>query len=490
MNRGKHTAESREKRIREIFSSNYDLLVRKTDRLFGYLFIFQWLLGITFAFLISPRTWSGDLSQTHIHVYAAVFLGALIAGAPVYLVFRNPGATMNRMVVAVAQILFSVLFIHLTGGRIETHFHVFGSLAFLAFYRDWRPVLIGTLVTALDHLLRGAFWPQSVYGVLSATPWRALEHAAWVLFEDFILWYSIKLALGELRSVSKSQVGLEEKNEALERARDEVAELNRSLENKVIERTKQLKDSQEKILSQQQTLMGSSKMSALGEMAGGIAHEINNPLATIKNLSGQLQEVIEDDPLDKSLIKEMAGEVEKTTNRIAKIVQGLRSFSRDGSKDPFHSVNVRQLIEETLSFCNERFKNNGTQITVEDFDKGMCFDGRATEISQVLLNLLNNAHDAMSGFREKWIRISVADESNHLNIQVTDCGNGVPVEIRDKIFQPFFTTKEIGKGTGLGLSLSIGIVQGHKGELRLDTQCTNTRFVIRIPKKQDAELAA
>ncbi|MGE3974102.1 MAG: sensor histidine kinase [Bdellovibrionales bacterium] len=478
------------RRVQEVFSSHYELHAKKTDRLFAYLFIFQWLLGIGFALLISPLTWAGEYSQTHIHVYAAIFLGAAITGLPVFMILKNPGAPINRMVVAVSQILFSILFIHLTGGRIETHFHIFGSLAFLAFYRDWRPVLIGTVVTAADHLLRGAFWPESVYGVLTATPWRALEHAAWVIFEDSILWYSIKIALGELQSVSESQVRLEDKTKALQLAHDEVAQLNSSLEAKVAERTRQLQESQQKILSQQQTLMSSSKMSALGEMAGGVAHEINNPLAVIMSLSGQLQEVIDEDPLDRSLIKSMSNEIENTTTRIAKIVQGLRSFSRDGSKDAFHPVNLHELIEDTLSFCSERFKHNDTKIIIDDFKKDLSFFGRATELSQVLLNLLNNAHDAISGFQDKWIKISIADEQSYLDIQVTDCGSGVPHKVREKIFQPFFTTKEIGKGTGMGLSISSGIIRRHGGELKLDTQCPNTRFVIRIPKKQVKTAAA
>ncbi len=464
-----------DRHVSAIYSSRYQVLVRKTDHLFGFLFIFQWILGICFAVFISPRTWSGEYSQTHIHVYAAAFLGGLVAAVPVYLVFTQPGATINRMVVAFSQILFSVLFIHLTGGRIETHFHIFGSLAFLAFYRDWRPVLIGTLVTALDHLLRGYFWPQSVYGVLMATPWRAFEHAAWVLFEDSILWYSIKLALGELHSASKNQANVDV--------------LNQSLERKVEERTHQLRQSQQTIVDQQQTIVSTSKMSALGEMAGGVAHEINNPLAIIKSISGQLQEVVGDDRTDKSLIREMAQQIEATTDRIAKIVQGLRSFSRDGSKDPFRKVDVTTLFEETLSFCNERFKSHGILIRIDPFDETLSFDGRATEISQVLLNLLNNAHDAISSLKERWVRISAVDKSDWLEIQVTDSGQGVPSDFQTKIFQPFFTTKEIGKGTGMGLSISRGIVQGHGGELRLDSTCSNTRFVIHLPKRQKLRMA-
>ena len=196
-------------RADEIYSSRYVDRAKRTDRLFGVLFPFQWLLGIIFAVFISPRTWSGEYSQVHIHVYAAVFLGGIIAAFPTYLTLTNPGAALNRIVVSISQILFSVLFIHLTGGRIETHFHIFGSLAFLAFYRDWRPVAIGTVITAMDHLIRGLWWPESVYGVLTASPWRALEHAAWVVFEDIILFYSIRLALNELRAFSKAQAEME-----------------------------------------------------------------------------------------------------------------------------------------------------------------------------------------------------------------------------------------------------------------------------------------
>jgi C4-dicarboxylate-specific signal transduction histidine kinase len=240
----------------------------------------------------------------------------------------------------------------------------------------------------------------------------------------------------------------------------------------------------EKINEQGATIASTAKFSALGEMAGGIAHEINNPLAAIKSLSDQLQEVVDDDPLDKALIKKMAANIEKTADRITKIILGLRSFSRDGSKDPFNSVNVHQLIEETLSFCNQRFKNCGTNLIIEEFKTDLSFEGRATEISQVLLNLLINANDAIIDRQQKWIKISVYEQPEWVQIRVTDCGEGISPEIHNKIFQPFFTTKEIGKGTGLGLSISVGIVQSHQGELKIDQQCPNTCFVIQLPKRQ------
>ena len=103
--------------------------------------------------------------------------------------------------------LMGALLIHLTGGRIETHFHVFGSLAFLAFYRDWRVLVPATIVVALDHLLRGIFWPQSVYGVLVASQWRWLEHAAWVVFEDVFLVVSCLRSVAEMRQTGGAHGG-------------------------------------------------------------------------------------------------------------------------------------------------------------------------------------------------------------------------------------------------------------------------------------------
>jgi PAS domain S-box-containing protein len=172
---------------RQQFRDHQLLIYRRTDRLFLALLIIQWLAGIAVAVWMSPRAWEGSSSHVHPHVWMAIFLGGLITAFPALLALTRPGATSTRYVIAVGQMLMGGLLIHLTGGRIETHFHIFGSLAFLAFYRDWKVLIPGTLVVAADHLLRGIFWPQSVYGVLTASSWRTVEHAGWVLFEVFFL---------------------------------------------------------------------------------------------------------------------------------------------------------------------------------------------------------------------------------------------------------------------------------------------------------------
>ena len=120
-------------------------------------------------------------------------------------------------------------------------------------------------------------------------------------------------------------------------------------------------------------------------------------------------------------------------------------------------------------------------FSADPIDETLVFQGRGTEISQVLVNLLNNADDAISKMPEKWIKLSVQNRSDWLEIRVTDSGHGIPPGDQKKLFQPFFTTKEIGKGTGLGLSISHGIVKNHGGELTLDTTSPNTCFVVRLP---------
>jgi two-component system sensor histidine kinase/response regulator len=196
-------------RADELFAQHRQQIYLSTDRLFERLMIVQWLAGIVAAFLIAPRTWSGQTSQIHIHVWGAIIIGGAISAFPIWMIRMWPGAVLTRHVVAVAQMLMSALLIDLTGGRIETHFHVFGSLVILSFYRDWKVLIPATLVVALDHFVRGVYWPYSVYGVLTASPWRSIEHAGWVIFEDIFLVISCLRSIREMRSIANRTAALE-----------------------------------------------------------------------------------------------------------------------------------------------------------------------------------------------------------------------------------------------------------------------------------------
>jgi hypothetical protein len=174
---------------------------RYVSRIFVWLMLLQWVAAIAAAVIISPYTWIGEQQRVSQHVWTAVVLGGMLSSLPIILGLRRPEARLTRHVIAAAQMLYSALLIHLSGGRIETHFHVFGSLAFLAFYRDWKVLLTATLVVASEHFLRGVFWPESVYGIVNPEWWRFLEHAFWVLFIDAFLVLSCFRGLKSIREL-------------------------------------------------------------------------------------------------------------------------------------------------------------------------------------------------------------------------------------------------------------------------------------------------
>ncbi len=240
----------------------------------------------------------------------------------------------------------------------------------------------------------------------------------------------------------------------------------------------------EKILSDLSIkALQASKMSTLGEMAAGIAHEINNPLAIIVGNASMIIQQLDSDQPDLSKIKEQVLKINNTSTRIAKIVKGLRTFSRNSDVEPYAPTPIAQIIQDTLDLCSERFKAQAIELRI-NYNKDLIIQCRPIQISQVILNLLINAFDAVQDLKEKWVALDVVDSGNSVRVSVTDSGPGIAPAIAEKIMDPFFTTKEVGKGTGLGLSISLGIAQAHQGNLRYDPQSKNTRFVLELPKTQ------
>ncbi|MDZ4678694.1 MAG: ATP-binding protein [Oligoflexia bacterium] len=227
-----------------------------------------------------------------------------------------------------------------------------------------------------------------------------------------------------------------------------------------------------------------ARLASLGEMAGGIAHEINNPLAIIELKLDQLKSRIEDKDFDNAYAVQTIETVLKTSHRIAAIIKGLRYFSRDGTNDPLSVVTLKSIIESTLVLCTERFTHNNIKLIVPDLANDLTIECSPVQIHQVLLNLLNNAFDAVEKRSEKWVEIKLQDCGKEIKLIVKDSGLGIPASVELKMFYPFFTTKEIGKGTGLGLSISKGIILRHNGKLEIDHTQKNTTFIITLPKAQ------
>lgn len=230
-----------------------------------------------------------------------------------------------------------------------------------------------------------------------------------------------------------------------------------------------LKSAQNELLLQKAKAEYSAKLASLGEMASGIAHEINNPLMVIQAQSDILGMKIEKiEHPDANYFFEKTQKISSAVLRINKIINGLRSFSRDGEQEEPQSVPVSPLVEDTLELCRQRFKNANVELIVEGLPNDVQIRCRSVQVSQVLLNFLNNAFDAVENSEKKVVRIKFRTDKKFMHILVEDSGPGVPIEIQQKIFEPFYTTKEPGKGTGLGLSIAKSIIASHSGHLTLE----------------------
>ncbi|WP_408096693.1 sensor histidine kinase [Peredibacter sp. HCB2-198] len=226
-----------------------------------------------------------------------------------------------------------------------------------------------------------------------------------------------------------------------------------------------------------------SKFSALGEMAAGIAHEINNPLGLITTRANYLRNHIQRGSAEKDFIVRNLDQIEETTLRMSTIINSLRNFSRDNRKEPFKSVTPEQIIEDTMNYSRDRFRLHSIQVIIDPFPNVelVC---RPIQISQVLLNLMNNSFDAISKTDKPWIHLTCEVVDHTLRIKVIDSGKGIPESFRKKIMEPFFTTKEMA-GTGIGLSISRGIIEDHHGKLYYDETSMNTAFVVELPLQQN-----
>lgn len=192
----------------ENFRAYQDKMARRVDRMMACLLAAEWAGAILVALFLSPSTWTGAERHIHPHLWTILLLGPLVVGAPVALTILCPAQNVTRHLIAIAQMLISIILIDVTNGRIETHFHIFGSLAFLAFYRDWRVLITASSVIVGDHLVRGIWWPHSVYGLLTVSPWRSVEHAWWVIFEDIFLVVSIRQSTTEMQTMALREAEL------------------------------------------------------------------------------------------------------------------------------------------------------------------------------------------------------------------------------------------------------------------------------------------
>lgn len=268
-----------------------------------------------------------------------------------------------------------------------------------------------------------------------------------------------------------------------------LTELTLSLEEKVKERTRALEEALAEKERTQARLIQSEKMASLGQLVAGVAHEINNPVGYIyantdnlKRFLSRLREQADKDEPEK--IKEIINKMESITDttrdgakRTKEIVEGLRSFARSG-KTSRKTVDIHQPVETAIMLLGHELKH-GIKL-VRDFSELPPVSANPGELSQVFMNVMMNGIQAMDETGE--LHISSYREDVMAVVRFQDTGRGIPPSCRDRIFEPFYTTKEVGKGTGLGLAISYGIVQAHNGEIEVEnTGDKGTAIVVRIP---------
>lgn len=444
--------------------------------------LLQWVACIVIAMLITPRTWIGTQSSIHIHVWGALILGTIIALLPILLAVSMPGQTATRHVMAIAQMLFSALLIHVSGGRIETHFHIFGSLAFLAFYRDYKVLISATAVVTIDHFLRGVFWPQSVFGVLTSSPYRWLEHAGWVVFEDIFLIIGVYGNLNTLKLSTIREARLEVAQQKAEQLvgckTQELLNLNHELEKQIAYANHLLSEA-------------NTANSAKSEFLANMSHEIRTPMTAILGYSEYL---LGEDGLEKAPPERLAAlkSIRRNGEHLLAIINDILDMSKiEAGKMSVEMLDtsVFDVIEEVATLLSERAKGKGIKLRTQY--EGLIpvsLTSDPTRLRQILLNLTGNAIKfTETGSVTIRASFQVEGEQGRMRIAVIDTGVGLTATERDKIarFEPFSqadgsTTRKFG-GSGLGLRISDSLAHILGGNIEVESQKgVGSTFVLSI----------
>lgn len=255
---------------------------------------------------------------------------------------------------------------------------------------------------------------------------------------------------------------------------------NSSLEKMVQERTQELDQKRALIIN-------SSRLAALGEFSAGMAHEINSPLTVISGNARILNSLINKGTLDKSAQPQVQ-KIADMTARIDKIIKNLRAFARDGKNDIMKEFELSKFIDDISVLTKIKLERNEINFELINESNLKTIYGQEIPLSQVIINIINNAADAVMLLEKKWVQLKIENTQEWIQFTITDSGSGIPREVQEKMMSPFYTTKEVGKGTGLGLSIALGIVKSHKGQLLYNSECPNTQFIIRIPLNLEQEM--
>ncbi|WP_200269441.1 response regulator [Luteolibacter pohnpeiensis] len=466
--------------------------------MFACLLFVEWLACIAMVIWLTPLTWLGGVSKINPHVWAAVILGGLVTLPPILLIWKQPGKVLNRHIIAFAQMISSALMIHLSGGRIEFHFHIFGSLAFLSFYRDWRVLVTASLVVLVDHYFRGVYWPMSVFGTMLSSSWRWLEHGGWVVFEDIFLIYACLYGQKEMKEVCHRRAQLEIHQGEVERRVElrtrELATANAALEEQV----------QHRILIERE-LVAAKEAAEAGSMAkseflANMSHEIRTPMNGVLGMTSLLL----DTPLDEQQ-RGFTETIRDSADSLLTIINDILDFSKiEAGRIDLEVIPVclRSTVEDAIDLLSKQAEEKGLDLIYYiDEAAPEWFLGDVTRLRQVLVNLISNAikftHKGEVLVEVESVKIDPPEGSSpnqtwhQLEFRVIDTGIGIPKDRMNRLFQLFSqvdasTTRRYG-GTGLGLAICRQLTELMGGTIGVDSEDgkgSNFHFTIQIPETE------
>ena len=484
--------------VQQVFAEGLAAIHQRADQFLVWIILADWLMAVA-------------LSGLSMRVALAGLFNLPVA----VLVAERPGWKWTRHAVAVTLTLWSGVLVQITGGRVETHFHLFATLACLAFYRDWRVILTALGVAAADQSTRFALWPASVYGLATPSPWLLAEHVTWLTFEGVILMVGCVRSHTALRGTAQREAALARSNGDIEREVQkrtaELADANASLQAEMTAR-----------LQVETDLRQAHKLESVGRLASGVAHEINTPIQFVNDSVHFLQDATQDLMTVIGYLREVeasvlagapsreAAEAAATAaseadldylvehmpkaidraldglNRVATIVRSMKEFAHPDTVE-MAPIDLNRAVESTLVIARNEYKYVAEVET--DFGPLPPVRCHAGDVNQAVLNIVvNAAHaiaDVVAGTNARG-RITVRtrlEPDDVVVVSIADTGAGIPEAIRDRIFDPFFTTKEVGRGTGQGLAIArTVIVDRHHGELTFESEVgRGTTCFLRLP---------
>lgn len=453
--------QSRAMRSEWAYQCHLGEIRRRANRLLLWVLLLHWPAAVLIAIFVTPKTWIGEAAQVHPHVWSAMFFGGVLSLAPWWYGRGQPSNRFLSIMISISLTIWSAVLIHLTGGRIETHFHVFMSLAAIALYRDSRILFIAAGIVALDHFVRGIWWPQSVFGVFLESPYRWVEHGFWVFGEVFFLALASTRGLFELRALADRQVALEIDRELVEE--------------RVHERTLELEHQKER---------AERASSAKDDFLANMNHEVRTPLSAILGYSDLLLQSSPED-LQRS---DIATDLSRNAHRLLSLMDNLIEVTSNyGSVAPIHVAAVPWLeeIDEVL----QRFgptAGRGLEVVIHSGALPVNIDIDRRLFRQTVGPVFDNAVK----FTDRGtitIDIRYLRESERIEIEIADTGVGIEPEKHEQIFEVLSQADETRTREFEGAGLGLAIARRYARHLGGDIECLESapgrgsRFKISIP---------